>query len=229
MKMSADLDQWLLKPKSGQDQKQPLDHLAAFRKLTISSSTPAKFRLPPILSSDNAATWLVTRKGANNNEDNRNVSARVPDDNSKWLLKPKVETDIVTLTGSDVKTQEEEEYNPWLARCSVMTTSLNSLPGGSGTTFLPSNLVQAEKSIWLSKSCCENVPEKNLDEWLWVAPSRGQNCKNPLEDWETQSLARKWIVEDQAKVEEWLKKALEDQFEDSEDDFDDCSIEVINH
>ena len=64
--------------------------------------------MPSILTSDNAGTWLVTRKNKNDNniteEKKTTTSAFKNDnDNSKWLAQPKVEvkveTDVVTLTG----------------------------------------------------------------------------------------------------------------------------------
>ena len=64
------------------------------------------FRLPSILTSDNAGTWLVTRKGNKNDNEKRTATPLMNDnDNSKWLApqpksdEVKVETDVVTLTG----------------------------------------------------------------------------------------------------------------------------------
>ena len=65
------------------------------------------FRLPSILTSDNAGTWLVTRKGNKNDNEKKTVAPLMNDDNdnSKWLApqpksdEVKVETDVVTLTG----------------------------------------------------------------------------------------------------------------------------------
>ena len=115
MKTNPDLDQWLVKPVVNNPVK-VVDHLAAFKKLTISSPTqPALFRLPSILTSDNAATWLVTRKGAAVNNEAPTPSSSIKshmtkigkDDNAKWLLRPeltpaaqKVETDLVVISGT---------------------------------------------------------------------------------------------------------------------------------
>ena len=64
------------------------------------------FRLPSILTSDNAGTWLVTRKGNKNDNEKKTAAPLMNDnDNSKWLApqpksdEVKVETDVVTLTG----------------------------------------------------------------------------------------------------------------------------------
>lgn len=147
MKMSSDLDQWLIRPNSTSAKQRVSDPLADFRKMSISSTESSrKFCLPSILTSDNNSTWLATRKNDNDlaksaaNKSNQNQSGFIKinqdqtesikinqDDNAKWLLKPlnKSETDLVTLT------DEKKEPNPWLApsQTSVMTTSLDSLPG----------------------------------------------------------------------------------------------------
>merc|ERR1712029_1141811 len=58
---ASDLDQWLVK--SSTSKKDPL---AAFKKMSLSKEpeqfAPKLFRLPSILTSDNAGTWLVTPK-----------------------------------------------------------------------------------------------------------------------------------------------------------------------
>merc|ERR1712213_262964 len=99
------------------------------------------------------------------------------DDNSKWLLKPtnKTETDLVTLTDG------KDEPNPWLApqQSSVMTTSLDSLPG---TFTLPSKFSgELSKDLWLSKPAAVKQTEavvKDLEDWLLV-PS-GTNPGSPV-------------------------------------------------
>jgi len=258
MKMSSDLDQWLISPKK--TSKQPVsDPLAAFRKMSISSTAERKFCLPSILTSGNNSTWLATRKNDNDlakssaNNSNQNQSGLIKinqDDNAKWLLKPtnKTETDLVTLTDG------KDEPNPWLApqQSSVMTTSLDSLPG---SFTLPSKFSgELSKDLWLSKPATVKQTEalvKDLEDWLLVpsgtnpgSPVGGKNTRktststngekistNPLDEWEKQSLTYNWIVNDNntSHVEEWLKKALEeDEIDEISDDFDDCSIEVID-
>jgi len=292
MKMSSDLDQWLVRPNSTTTKQRVSDPLAAFRKMSISSTESSrKFILPSILTSDNTSTWLATRKNDNDlaksaaNKSNQNQSGSIKinqDDNAKWLLKPlnKSETDLVTLT------DEKQEPNPWLAppQTSVMTTSLDSLPG---TFNLPLNLSGGlSKDIWLSKPASSKQTEnliKDLEDWLLVPSSTdsvtggknstfsinqnsgnistnlldewekqsktynwnanstsGKISTNPLEEWEKQSMTYNWIVNDNntsnntSHVEEWLKKALEDdnneedEIDEISDDFDDCSIEVID-
>merc|ERR1711936_849621 len=131
MKMTTDLEQWLIRPNTTSKQMVS-DPLGAFGKMSLSISEP-KFCLPSILTSGNNSTWLATRKNDNDMaRSTEKISANKTDqdDNSKWLLKPKnkTETDLVTLT---------EDPNPWLApTSSVMTTSLDSLPG---SFTLPSN------------------------------------------------------------------------------------------
>merc|ERR1711971_278835 len=257
---------------------------------SISSTESArKFCLPSILTSDNNSTWLATRKNDNDlaksaaNKSNENQSGSIKinqDDNAKWLLKPlnKSETDLVTLT------DEKQEPNPWLAppQTSVMTTSLDSLPG---TFNLPLKFSGGlSKDIWLSKPVSSKQTEKmvkDLEDWLLVPSSTdsdtavtggknstfsinqnsgnistnlldewekqsktfnwnpnstsGKKSTNPLEEWEKQSMTYNWIVNNNntSHVEEWLKKALEDDNNEEEideisDDFDDCSIEVID-
>merc|ERR1711971_1138337 len=221
-----------------------------------STESSRKFCLPSILTSDNNSTWLATRKNDNDlaksaaNKSNQNQSESIKinqDDNAKWLLKPlnKSETDLVTLT------DEKQEPNPWLAppQTSVMTTSLDSLPG---TFNLPLKFSGGlSKDIWLSKPVSSKQTEKmvkDLEDWLLVpsstdsdtAVTSGKKSTNPLEEWEKQSMTYNWIVNDNSTstnntshVEEWLKKALEDDNNEEEineisDDFDDCSIEVID-
>merc|ERR1711971_1326452 len=232
-----------------------------------STESSRKFCLPSILTSDNNSTWLATRKNDNDlaksaaNKSNQNQSESIKinqDDNAKWLLKPlnKSETDLVTLT------DEKQEPNPWLAppQTSVMTTSLDSLPG---TFNLPLKFSGGlSKDIWLSKPASSKQTEKmvkDLEDWLLVpsssdsdmAVASGKNSTfsinqnsgnistNLLEEWEKQSMTYNWIVNDNntsnntSHVEEWLKKALEDDNNEEEideisDDFDDCSIEVID-
>jgi len=292
MKMSSDLDQWLIRPNSTTTKQRVSDPLAAFRKMSISSTESSrKFILPSILTSDNTSTWLATRKNDNDlaksaaNKSNQDQTGSIKinqDDNAKWLLKPlnKSETDLVTLT------DEKQEPNPWLAppQTSVMTTSLDSLPG---TFNLPLNLSGGlSKDIWLSKPASSKQTEnliKDLEDWLLVPSSTdsvtggknstfsinqnsgnistnlldewekqsktynwnanstsGKISTNPLEEWEKQSMTYNWIVNDNntsnntSHVEEWLKKALEDdnneedEIDEISDDFDDCSIEVID-
>lgn len=292
MKMSSDLDQWLVRPNSTTTKQRVSDPLAAFRKMSLSSTESSrKFILPSILTSDNNSTWLATRKNDNDlaksaaNKSNENQSGSIKinqDDNAKWLLKPlnKSETDLVTLT------DKKQEPNPWLAppQTSVMTTSLDSLPG---TFNLPLKLSGGLcKDIWLSKPASSNQTEKlvkDLEDWLLVPSSTdsvtggknstfsinqnsgnistnlldawekqsktynwnanstsGKISTNPLEEWEKQSMTYNWIVNDNntsnntSHVEEWLKKALEDdnneedEIDEISDDFDDCSIEVID-
>jgi len=292
MKMSSDLDQWLVRPNSTTTKQRVSDPLAAFRKMSISSTESSrKFVLPSILTSDNNSTWLATRKNDNDlaksaaNKSNQDQTGSIKinqDDNAKWLLKPlnKSETDLVTLT------DEKQEPNPWLAppQTSVMTTSLDSLPG---TFNLPLKLSGGLcKDIWLSKPASSNQTEKlvkDLEDWLLVPSSTdsvtggknstfsinqnsgnistnlldewekqsktlnwnsnstsGKISTNPLDEWEKQSMTYNWIVNDNntsnntSHVEEWLKKALEDdnneedEIDEISDDFDDCSIEVID-
>jgi len=290
--MSSDLDQWLVRPNSTTTKQRVSDPLAAFRKMSISSTESSRrFVLPSILTSDNNSTWLATRKNDNDlaksaaNKSNQDQTGSIKinqDDNAKWLLKPlnKSETDLVTLT------DEKQEPNPWLAppQTSVMTTSLDSLPG---TFNLPLNLSGGlSKDIWLSKPASSNQTEKlvkDLEDWLLVPSSTdsvtggknstfsinqnsgnistnlldewekqsktynwnanstsGKISTNPLKEWEKQSMTYNWIVNDNntsnntSHVEEWLKKALEDdnneedEIDEISDDFDDCSIEVID-
>merc|ERR1712008_427722 len=234
--------------------------------MSISSTESSRrFVLPSILTSDNNSTWLATRKNDNDlaksaaNKSNQDQTGSIKinqDDNAKWLLKPlnKSETDLVTLT------DEKQEPNPWLAppQTSVMTTSLDSLPG---TFNLPLNLSGGlSKDIWLSKPASSKQTEnliKDLEDWLLVPSSTdsvtggknstfsinqnsGNISTNLLDEWEKQSMTYNWIVHDNntsnntSHVEEWLKKALEDdnneedEIDEISDDFDDCSIEVID-
>lgn len=240
--MNPDLDQWLIKP----NPVKTVDHLAAFKKMTISSPQPL-FRLPSILTSDNAATWLVTRKGANNEEpsDSSSIKSHMTkigkDDNAKWLLKPetpkKVETDLVVVS---------DELSPWLAR-SVMTTSLSTLPGkrSSATSHqaLPSHFSDRssiDKWLWKPLKTPTNknqLVSKSLDEWLWVPNNEtAKYSDNPFCDWKKKSLNQSWIMDngsmDRSNVQEWLKKALDDDnnegdSSDSSDD-DDDDFEVIS-
>merc|ERR1711956_152199 len=192
-----------------------------------------------ILTSDNNSTWLATRKNDNDlaksaaNKSNQDQTGSIKinqDDNAKWLLKPlnKSETDLVTLT------DEKQEPNPWLAppQTSVMTTSLDSLPG---TFNLPLNLSGGlSKDIWLSKPASSKQTEnliKDLEDWLLVPSSTdsvtggknstfsinqnsGNISTNLLEEWEKQSMTYNWIVNDNntsnntSRVEEWLKKSM---------------------
>jgi len=253
--MTSDLDQWLIRPNTISKQT-VLDPLAAFRKMSLSLPEP-KFCLPSIFTSGNNATWLATRKNDNEMAKSANFSAKSANvqiankinqlDNSMWLLQPKnkTETDLVTLTDG------KDEPNPWLAQSSVMTTSLDSLPG---SFTLPSKFSgELSKDIWLSKPAVAKQTEslaKDLEGWLFVpsttdpgygAKSGEKSCgiggrrdSNPglLDEWEKQSLTRNWIINNDNKtshIEEWLKKALEEEeIDEITDDFDDCSIEVIS-
>lgn len=248
MKMNPDLDQWLVK--SQNNPVKAVDHLAAFKKMTISSPQPL-FRLPSILTSDNAATWLVTRKGANNNEDQPSSNSSSikshmtkigQDDNAKWLLRPetgpkKVETDLVVIS---------DELSPWLAR-SVMTTSLSTLPGKRSASSPAENLTlprhfSDKLSIdqWLWKPIPTNknqLVSKDLDEWLWVPNSENKYSDNPFCDWQKRSMNQTWIDHgssmDHSKVQEWLKKALDNDDNDDNDSNssssdDDNDFEVIS-
>lgn len=241
MKKNPDLDQWLVKPvvvNNPSSSVKVVDHLAAFKKLTISSTQPALFRLPSILTSDNAATWLVTRKGAaavNNEAPTPSSSIKShmtkigKDDNAKWLLRPetpaqKVETDLVVIS---------DQLSPWLAR-SVMTTSLNTLPGKrSSLTTTTETLKNSSLDQWLLKPNKNQLVSKTatgLEEWLWV-PNRSKYSAgdDPLGDWKKKSLSQTWIDHgsspsmDQSKVQEWLKKALDNDDNDMDDSTDSSS------
>merc|ERR1712088_410960 len=247
MKMSSDLDQWLVRPNSTSTKQRVSDPLAASRK------------------NDNDLAKSAANKSNQNqsgsikiNQDQTGSIRIIQDDNAKWLLKPlnKSETDLVTLT------DEKQEPNPWLAppQTSVMTTSLDSLPG---TFNLPLKFSGGlSKDIWLSKPASSKQTEKmvkDLEDWLLVPSSTdsdlavtggknstfsinqnsGNISTNLLDEWEKQSMTYNWIVNDNntsnntSHVEEWLKKALEDDNNEEEideisDDFDDCSIEVID-
>merc|ERR1712004_807279 len=217
---ASDLDQWLVKSSTS---KKSQDPLAAFKKMSLSKEpeqfAPKLFRLPSILTSDNAGTWLVTRKNDN--------------DNSKWLAQPKVEvkveTDVVTLT---------EEVNPWLVRSSTTTTTnLNALPGTRSADpifTLPSQFESKDVSIWLveSNKTITKAEKENYDDWLWVPhqAKTDQKSKSLLDPWLEKSSTMSWTSassttdNSSSKVEEWLKNALNDVTED----FDDCSIEIIS-
>merc|ERR1712008_415887 len=130
----------------------------------------------------------------------------------------------------------------------------DSLPG---TFNLPLNLSGGlSKDIWLSKPASSKQTEnliKDLEDWLLVPSSTdsvtggknstfsinqssGNISTNLLDEWEKQSMTYNWIANDNntSHVEEWLKKALEDdnneedEIDEISDDFDDCSIEVID-
>ena len=82
---------------------------------------PKLFRLPSILTSDNAGTWLVTRKNKNDNntaEEKTPCTVKNDNDNSKWLAQPKVEvkveTDVVTLTGRLTKLRFKKWFLIWV-------------------------------------------------------------------------------------------------------------------
>merc|ERR1712088_216150 len=247
MKMSSDLDQWLVRPNSTSTKQRVSDPLAASRK------------------NDNDLAKSAANKSNQNqsgsikiNQDQSGSIKSNQDDNAKWLLKPlnKSETDLVTLT------DEKQKPNPWLAppQTSVMTTSLDSLPG---TFNMPLKFSGGlSKDIWLSKPDSSKQTEKmvkDLEDWLLVPASTdsdlavtggknstfsinqnsGNISTNLLDEWEKQSMNYNWIVNDNntsnntSHVEEWLKKALEDDNNEEEideisDDFDDCSIEVID-
>ena len=100
-----------------------------------------------------------------------------------------------------------------------MATSLTSLPGTS-TSF--------DSEIWLQKSP-KNSVKNEYEDWLLVPKTAtNSNQKNPLEKWQENSQNFCWISK-QNKVEEWLKKALEETEENFEEDFDDLSIEIISN
>jgi hypothetical protein len=252
MKMTSDLDQWLSRPMSktiekGQNVEDKLSKIV--RNLTIATTRPdshcTKFRLPPILASDNNATWLATRKNANI-EATANKTGTLPvksdNDNSKWLARPdKVETDLVCLTGSEAKSCN----NPWLAS-SIMTTSSSSLPGGSHSAksfILPSQFSSnLNEDIWLCKDRqlhkVQDV-KSDLDGWLFVPSNENCDSKNFFENWEEKSMAYTWIssetkgqASNDDKIQAWLKKALEEDFDDDDEDIedlDDSSIEIITN
>merc|ERR1711973_928513 len=197
MKMTTDLEQWLIKPNTTSKQMVS-DPLAAFRKMSLSIPEP-KFCLPSILTSGNNSTWLATRKNDNEMAKSANFSAKsanvqiacdiIQKDNSNWLLKPqnKTETDLVTLT----------DLEGWL--------------------FVPTT-------------------DPGSDAKSGIDGRRRDSNPGLLDEWEKQSMTCNWIVENDNKsksshieVEEWLKKALEDdEVDEITDDFDDCSIEVIS-
>jgi len=242
-----DMDQWLLRPTSASNKSKQAqtsqDPLSAFKKMTISGQNQPEepktlFRLPPILTSDNAATWLATRKNKNdNNVTEKQVQnetkmaktkAETSEDMNKWLLRSKtetkVETDLVTLT--------VEEPNPWLARSTITTTNLNNLPGKRTTTLftLPAQFESNDPKDWLvqaNQNKNENANEVNMNEWLWVPRSRTEeeNKRKLLDSWFEKASTMSWTSSNSdSRVEEWLKNALED----ATDDFDDCSIEIIS-
>lgn len=192
---------------------------------------PCKFRLPALLTSDNASTWLVTRKNANDNSPSSSSSRHVID-NSKWLLKPQDQPKI-----------DNENQNQWLANKSVMTTSANSLPGNLTLSKSPKDNLD----LWLCKSVGNGAKNDqafnaDLDEWLLVAPDQHvqagkEGQVNPFEKWQKLTKTYNWTLDknqdsaNDKKVQEWLIQALDNDNDDQQsddDDFDDCSIEIIN-
>merc|ERR1712088_927419 len=159
MKMSSDLDQWLVRPNSTSTKQRVSDPLAASRK---NDNDLAK-------SAANKSNQNQSGSNKSNQDQTRSIKI-IQDDNAKWLLKPlnKSETDLVTLT------DEKQEPNPWLAppQTSVMTTSLDSLPG---TFNLPLKFSGGlSKDIWLSKPASSKQTEKmvkDLEDWLLVPAS----------------------------------------------------------
>ena len=54
--------------------------------------------------------------------------------------------------------------------------------------------------------------------------------QNLLSQWNEQALHVNWNKSNSIKVEEWLKEALDDEEENNfDDDFDESSIEIIDH
>jgi hypothetical protein len=120
--LSANPDQWIRS--TSPTKESVVDHLASFKKLAITekrnyfgsnNKNQNLVKLPPLLSKSNnlAATWLVTRKSANDNVSNINwikyqMAANNKDDNSKWLIKDvkdKSAADdlLVTITAGRLK------------------------------------------------------------------------------------------------------------------------------
>jgi len=89
---------------------------------------------------------------------------------------------------------------------------------------------------WLIKPQCakqnKNDLPNDLGDWLMVPGQKKQIEKNQnlLSQWNEQALHVNWNKSNSIKVEEWLKEALDDEEENNfEDDFDESSIEIIDH
>merc|ERR1712141_628605 len=72
----------------------------------------------------------------------------------------------------------------------------------------------------------------SLDNWLINPQCAKQIEKNQnlLSQWNEQALHVNWNKSNSIKVEEWLKEAFDDEEENNfDDDFDESSIEIIDH
>lgn len=88
---------------------------------------------------------------------------------------------------------------------------------------------------WLSKPQCakqnKNDLPNDLGDWLMVPGQKKQLEKNQnlLSQWNEKALHMNWNKSNSIKVEEWLKEALEEDENNFDDDFDESSIEIIDH
>lgn len=89
---------------------------------------------------------------------------------------------------------------------------------------------------WLSKPQCakqnKNDLPNDLGDWLMVPGQKKQLEKNQnlLSQWTEKALHMNWNQSNSIKVEEWLKEALDEEEENNfDDDFDESSIEIIDH
>merc|ERR1712002_1355597 len=122
----------------------------------------------------------------------------------------------------------------------------------SANVLIANKINQDDNSKWLLKPPVAKQAEslaKDLEGWLFVpsttdpgpcSKSGAKSCSGGrrdsnlglLDEWEKQSQTCDWIIKNDTKtshIEEWLKKALEeDEIDEITDDFDDCSIEVIS-
>lgn len=172
----GNLDQWRIKTDTTEAQK---TLSSAFKKLILTNNECKRVKLPPILTSDNAATWLATRKNSNNKKNNNN--------GFNWLH------------------QHLDEINQpnknWLSHqetCSNRGSWVNSI-------ILDSNLVNLTDQSWLS-STDEQEPINSNNELVNHEQELGKLVQG-IEDlginrWLLKPVNAK--KEDQQEWSEWL-------------------------
>merc|ERR1719278_120868 len=153
-------------------------------------------------------------------------------DNQQWLhSSSSVMMDESLMTS----TPSSKDQNPMAGNSNSDHESVKSANPRACSVIFPNHSTSLDN--WLSKPQCakqnKNDLPNDLGDWLMVPGQKKQLEKNQnlLSQWNEKALHMNWNQSNSIKVEEWLKDALDDEEENNfnDDDFDESSIEIIDH
>lgn len=231
-----DNNKWLIDSKNN-DQKQTDLLVTLTEWLHIPSSTSTESlpgKRPESMDHD------VKEKAGNSNTILFGRIAKM--DNQQWLHSSSSsammdDESLMKSSQSSSKNQDQMAGNSNLDASDHESTSVKSATNNRSacSVIFPNHSTSLDN--WLSKPQCakknKNDLPNDLGDWLMVPGPKKQLEKNQnlLSQWNEKALHMNWNQSNSIKVEEWLKDALDDEEENNfnDDDFDESSIEIIDH